>query len=122
MSVEAKVNYIELPARDLELVKEFFTDVFGWKFTDYGPEYTAFYAAEAGLDGGFYLADATSVSENGAALIVFYAPDLKPVIAKIVDAGGKICRDIFSFPGGQRFHFMDPCGNEYAVWSDPADA
>lgn len=57
-------------------------------------------------------------TQTGSALIVFYSKDLKQTQTKIVDAGGQVVKPIFSFPGGRRFHFCDPNGNEYAVWSD----
>lgn len=113
-----KINYLELPAKDIDKNKTFFSNVFQWQFTDYGPEYTAFSAKEAGLDGGFYLADVSSSTANGAVLIVFYSASLQDTENKIEQHGGEITKPTFSFPGGQRFHFTDPCGNEYAVWSD----
>jgi predicted enzyme related to lactoylglutathione lyase len=116
MPVHEKINYVELPARDLQAVKSFFEEVFGWRFTDYGPEYAAF--DNAGLDGGFYKSDMFASSEKGGALVVFYSDDLESTQAKITRAGGDIIKPIFSFPGGRRFHFSDPNGNEYAVWSD----
>lgn len=116
MHLHEKINYVEFPADDLAAVKAFFSQVFGWKFTDYGPEYCAF--NNAGLDGGFYKAELASSSQTGAALVVFYSEDLATSEAKISSAGGSIVKPIFSFPGGRRFHFADPCGNEYAVWSD----
>lgn len=112
-----KINYLELPANNLTATKAFFKTVFEWQFTDYGPEYTAF-SNRAGLDGGFYKADLQSSTQTGAALIVFYSQTLETTEAKIVAAGGVIVKPTFSFPGGRRFHFTDPCGNEYAVWSN----
>lgn len=111
-----KINYLELPARNLAANKVFFTDVFGWEFTDYGPEYCAFHGA--GIDGGFYQAPLCSNTQNGATLVVFYSLDLAQTETNITAAGGQIVKPVFSFPGGRRFHFADPCGNEYAVWSD----
>lgn len=111
-----KIDYVEFPARDLNAVKKFFQDVFGWQFTDYGPDYTAF--KDAGLDGGFYKADLKVEAAKGSALVVFYSETLEETEAKIKAAGGKLLKDIFEFPGGRRFHFADPNGNEYAVWSD----
>lgn len=116
MNPPEKINYVELPARNIEAVKLFFETVFGWSFVDYGPDYTAF--SNAGLDGGFFRADLTAATEKGSALIVFYSHNLEQTQAKIEDAGGNIIKPIFSFPGGRRFHFTDPNGNEYAVWSD----
>lgn len=116
MSKKDLINYVEFPAHDLNATKAFFTEAFGWSFVDYGPEYTAF--ANEGLDGGFYKSELSSTTENGAALIVFYGEDLQATMARVIDAGGEICKTIFSFPGGRRFHFREPSGNEFAVWSD----
>ena len=116
MNIHEKINYVELPARDLPATKLFFEQVFGWTFTDYGPEYCAF--SDQGLDGGFFQSDLSSCAANGAALIVFYSERLEETRQKIETAGGSIVKPIFSFPGGRRFHFSDPNGNEYAVWTD----
>ena len=116
MNEHEKINYVEFPAKDIKATKDFFATVFGWSFVDFGPEYTAF--SNEGIDGGFFQADLSASTENGSALIVFYSKDLKQTQAKIEGAGGSIVKPIFSFPGGRRFHFADPNGNEYAVWSD----
>jgi len=116
MNENEKINYIEFPAKDIEAVKAFFKGVFGWSFTDYGPEYTAF--ANAGIDGGFFKSDLSTNTSIGSALIVFYSQELEKTQSKIEQAGGKIIKPVFSFPDGRRFHFSDPNGNEYAVWSD----
>lgn len=107
------INYVEFKAHDLEKTKEFYTASFDWTFTDYGPTYIAF--SESGLQGGFEKTESEII--NGA-LIVLYHKDLFTIKNNIIKAGGKIAKDIFSFPGGQRFHFVDPAGNELAVWSD----
>ena len=117
MNQHEKINYVELPARDLLAVKAFFEQAFAWGFTDYGPEYTAF-SNSAGLDGGFYKAPLNSSAEKGSALIVFYSESLEQTLDKVKQAGGLIVKEIFDFPGGRRFHFTDPNGNEYGVWSD----
>jgi uncharacterized protein len=116
MDKHEKINYLELPAKDLTLAKEFFAKVFNWSFVDYGPDYVAF--SDAGIDGGFYKSDKNISTENGSALIVFYSDDLEQTQSKIEEAKGTILKPVFSFPGGRRFHFADPNGNEYAVWSD----
>lgn len=116
MSNHEKINYVEFPATDIEAVKAFFSQAFGWSFTDYGPDYTAF--NDGVLDGGFYKSDKHSSTTNGSTLIVFYSEDLESTQSKVESAGGSIVKETFSFPGGRRFHFADPCGNEYAVWSD----
>lgn len=111
-----KINYVEFPAKDMAQTKAFFYSVFGWTFADYGPDYIAF--ANQGLDGGFYRSDKSSSTEQGAALVVFYSKDLEQTLAKIQMSGGSMIKPIFNFPGGRRFHFADPNGNEFAVWSD----
>lgn len=116
MSNKEEINYLEFPAADLNTAKEFFSTVFNWGFVDYGPEYAAF--SNAGMDGGFYKSDKNMSTEKGSALVVFYTKDLESMITTIENAGGKIIKDIFSFPGGRRFHFSDPNDNEFAVWSD----
>ncbi len=112
MREDGKLDYLELPGGDLPVQKAFYADAFGWRFTDYGPEYAAF--AE-GLDGGFYAGGA-----DAAPVAVLYAHDLEAMQAKVLHAGGIILRSIFDFPGGRRFHFRDPAGNELAVWSSNA--
>lgn len=116
MKVHEKINYIEFPAKDINATKMFFTTALGWTFTDFGPDYTAF--ENEGLDGGFYRSEQTATTKKGSALVVFYSNALKETQTKIEKAGGTIIHEIFSFPGGRRFHFADPNGNEYAVWSD----
>jgi len=116
MSAHEKINYVEFPARDFGATKAFFTEVFGWEFTDYGPDYTAF--AGAGLDGGFYASESVASAATGSALIVFYSRNLEQTRGKVEKAGGHVVRPIFTFPGGRRFHFIEPSGNEFAVWSD----
>ena len=116
MNEHEKINYVEFPSKDIEATKAFFNSTFGWTFVDYGPEYTAF--SNEGLDGGFYKSDLSVSIQNGSALVVFYSKELENTQSKIEIAGGSIIKPIFSFPGGRRFHFGDPNGNEYAVWSD----
>lgn len=116
MNVHEKINYVEFPAKDMKATKAFFTTVFDWKFTDFGPDYVAF--SNAGLDGGFRKSDLKSSAAGGAGLIIFYSKDLEETEKKVERAGGTIIKPIFSFPGGRRFHFGDPNGNEFAVWSD----
>ncbi|WP_196137513.1 VOC family protein [Aliikangiella sp. G2MR2-5] len=111
-----KISYVEFPSRDLIKTKAFFSRVFDWTFTDYGPDYTAF--NNQGIDGGFFTSDKTVSTATGSALVVFYSKELETTKDKIIEAGGKLIKPIFSFPGGRRFHFADPNGNEYAVWSD----
>jgi len=110
---DQRIDYIEFPATDISATKRFYSDVFGWPFEDYGPEYTSF--QDGRLAGGF--TKAAPVQPAGP-LVVLYAANLEATEAKIKAAGGKIVKAIFSFPGGRRFHFTDPNGNELAVWSE----
>lgn len=116
MPTDQKVNYLELPACDLDAVEAFYHSAFGWSFTGYGTDYRAF--SDGSINGGFYRAPVASSTANGAALIVLYAKDLEATRATVLKSGGSVVKDIFPFPGGRRFHFSDPNGNELAVWSD----
>ncbi len=107
------INYIEFKAKDLNAIKEFYSKAFNWVFKDFGDTYIAF--SESGLHGGFEKTDDEIV--NGT-LTVLYHENLDVIQKAIISAGGKISRDTFEFPGGKRFHFLDPSGNELAVWSD----
>jgi len=110
---DRRVDYIEFPTTNIEESKRFYSEVFGWEFTDYGPDYTSF--TDGRLGGGFAVAPEVSA---GGPLVVVYATNLEKIEARIRESGGKIVKEIFEFPGGRRFHFTDPIGNELAVWSD----
>jgi uncharacterized protein len=107
-----RIDYIELPVDAVGAAKKFYGQVFGWRFTDFGPDYASF--DDGRLTGGFN-ADA---SQKLPPLIVIYARDLVASRDAVMKAGGRIRDDIFDFPGGRRFHFFDPAGNVLAVWSD----
>ncbi len=108
-----RIDYIEFPADSVPGMKQFFAAAFGWTFTDYGDDYSSF--SDGRLNGGI-TSDPTERPK--APLVVLYAIDLEASLAKVVAAGGTITKPIFSFPGGRRFQFSDPAGNELAVWSD----
>lgn len=116
MGTHLKINYIELPAENIELAKSFYGAAFGWSFEDYGPDYCAF--NDGDNEGGFYRSPMCSNSTEGAALVVLYAEDIAAAEAAVLESGGAIKTPVFSFPGGKRFHFLDPNQNELAVWSD----
>ncbi|UCF68053.1 MAG: VOC family protein [Acidobacteriota bacterium] len=115
---DKRIDYIEFPTTSIGTSKAFYADVFGWRFTDWGNEYSSF--EDGRLAGGLRLVDAV---EAGGPLVVIYALHLEAMQAKIEHSGGTIVESIFSFPGGRRFHFADPSGNVLAVWSDqePSD-
>ena len=110
---DKQIDYIEFPASGIAGTKQFYETVFGWKFEDYGPNYTSF--TDGRIAGGF-TTDRTTAQQG--VLVVIYSGDLPASQKQIESAGGKIVKPIFSFPGGRRFHFTDPAGNELAVWSD----
>lgn len=114
MRQTGKLDYIEMPATGgtLDSVKSFYSAAFAWSFTDYGPSYSAF---DEGLEGGFHT-DANEVLK--APLPVIYSERLEETLEAVEAAGGTIVRPIFAFPGGRRFHFKDPAGNELAVWGE----
>ncbi|MBA4803913.1 MAG: VOC family protein [Brevundimonas sp.] len=111
MREDGKLDYIELPGGDLAASKAFYGAAFGWRFQDYGPGYAAF---DEGIDGGL---DAQPEAVRQP-LPILYAGDLEAMQARVEGAGGVVTKPIFAFPGGRRFHFRDPAGNELAVWSE----
>jgi len=110
---DRRIDYIELPTTDMAATKAFYSDVFGWKMQDWGPDYASF---EDGRLAGGFRKEAGVV--RGGPLVIVYAVDLEAVAASVRRHGGTIVKEIFRFPGGRRFHFTDPSGNELAVWSD----
>ncbi len=112
MRENGKIDYVEQPGGSLPATKAFYAEAFGWSFTDYGPGYAAF---SEGLDGGFD-GDAAGLK---VPMVILYSTDLEAMLAKVTAAGGTITRPIFDFPGGRRFQFKDPAGNELGVWGDP---
>jgi uncharacterized protein len=111
---DRRIDYIEFPVPDVAVARRFYQTVFGWSFTDYGPDYSSF--EDGRLTGGFRGGEE---ARPGGALVVIYASDLERVLAAVGAAGGTITQPTFDFPGGRRFHFRDPSGHELAVWSDP---
>jgi len=110
---DRRIDYVEFKTSDMEASKAFYSSVFGWSFTDWGPDYASF--EDGRLTGGFHAAESV---ESGGPLVIIYAVDLPEVLAAVKSHGGSIVEDIFNFPGGRRFHFADPSGNILAVWSD----
>lgn len=107
------IHYIEFTAPDLAATKAFYGSVFGWQFQDWGPDYISF--EQAGIAGGFQRGTPT---RGAGALVVLYSTNLETTEAAVRAAGAPIVKPIFSFPGGRRFHFADPGGNELAVWGE----
>lgn len=114
MHAHHEIDYIEFLVRDIDASKRFYAAAFGWTFTDYGPDYAGIHGS-AREQGGLRRADSVP---KGGPLVVLYSADLEATHAAVKAAGGRIVQEIFSFPGGRRFHFEDPSGSELAVWSD----
>ncbi len=110
---DRRIDYIELPVTDVAATKRLYLSAFGWEFTDYGPDYTSF--MDGRLAGGLRKVDRPS---PGGVLVVIFALDLADAERRVRAAGGTIVTPAYSFPGGRRFHFADPSGNELAVWTD----
>jgi predicted enzyme related to lactoylglutathione lyase len=113
MREDGKIDYVEFPGADLFEIKRFYGEAFGWAFQDYGPSYVAFEGQ--GTDGGF---SADPEAAPARPMVVLFAHQLEDMLEKVRVAGGVITRPIFAFPGGRRFHFRDPSGNELGVWSE----
>jgi predicted enzyme related to lactoylglutathione lyase len=110
------IDYIEFAAADVMATRKFFEDVFEWKFQDYGPDYIAF--NNAGVEGGFYRANLASTTDKGGVLVVLFSDSIEASVVKVQENGGMITKSIFEFPGGRRFQFTEPSGNEMAVWTN----
>ncbi|MGE0354150.1 MAG: VOC family protein [Gemmatimonadales bacterium] len=110
---DRRIDYIELNVADIARAKAFYGGAFGWTFTDYGPDYCSF--ADGRLNGGFTTG---GKPRPGGPLVILYADDLEAMQERVEAAGGRIAKPIFAFPGGRRFHFLDPDGYELAVWSE----
>ena len=113
MSAENQIDYVEIPVTDLNRAREFFSSMFGWSFQEWGDDYMSF--NDGRLDGGFRRSTEPAVSTG--VLLVFYSDNLERDVDRVKALGAEISQEIFAFPGGRRFHFIDPTGNEYAIWS-----
>lgn len=110
-----KIDYVEFGSPDLEATRLFFETAFGWRFEEY-ENYLAFHGA--GLEGGIFPAELVGQTDRGGSLIVFYSLDIAASERLVRTHGAEIIKPCFAFSGGRRFHFTEPAGNEFAVWSD----
>jgi predicted enzyme related to lactoylglutathione lyase len=117
MRPENRIDYVEIPVTDLPKARTFLEAMFGWTFQSWGDEYMSF--SDGRLDGG--LRKAEQAAPATGVLLVLYSDDLERDVGRVRDLGGRISQDIFSFPGGRRFHFIDPVGTEFAIWSEIAE-
>ncbi|MGB5626412.1 MAG: VOC family protein [Woeseiaceae bacterium] len=114
MRAENRIDYVEIPVTDLQKTREFFSSLFGWSFQEWGDEYMSF--NDGHLDGGFRLSPEPAPSTG--VLLVFFSENLERDVERVKDLGATISQEIFAFPGGRRFHFVDPVGTEYAMWAE----
>jgi predicted enzyme related to lactoylglutathione lyase len=114
MSTENRIDYVEIPVTDVPRARAFFEAMFGWTFREWGDDYLSF--SDGRLNGGVRKSDESAPATG--VLLVFYSTDLERDVERVQELGGTISQDIFSFPGGRRFHFVDPVGTEFAIWSD----
>ena len=114
MRAEARIDYVEIPVADIEKTKAFFQSLFGWEFQDWGADYASF--GDGRLEGGLRRSDEPAPATG--VLLVFYSTDLERDVERVQSLGADISQPIFEFPGGRRFHFVDPAGSEFAMWSD----
>jgi len=117
MQAENRIDYIEIPVTDPTRARDFFAALMGWEFQDWGPDYISF--SDGRLSGGFRRAD--EAPPPNSVLLVFFSENLERDRTRVMELGATISQDIFEFPGGRRFHFLDPLGNEYAIWGEPED-
>ena len=110
---EAMIDYVEIPTTDLDRLRAFFEDLYGWEFQEWGPDYYSF--SDGRLDGG--LRRAESAAPSSGVLLVFYSEDLERDYDRVRELGASISQEIFTFPGGRRFHYVEPTGTEFAIWT-----
>ena len=118
MREENRIDYVEIPVTDLKKTREFFSALFGWSFQEWGDEYMSF--SDGRLDGGFRRSEQAAPSSG--VLVVFFSENLERDVERVQELGASISEPIFAFPGGRRFHFVDPVGTEYAIWSAKLDS
>lgn len=111
------IDYVELTATDLERTKRFYAEAFGWEFTDYGPGYAGIHprGGTGPEPGGIALGEPAG---TGGPLVLLFSADLGRTVAAVEAAGGRVVQGPYAFPGGRRFHFRDPSGNELGVWAE----
>jgi uncharacterized protein len=110
-----QIDYLEFGVTDMARAQRFYAEAFGWRFTHHGPEYAGIQREGGGEQGGFRL---EAEVRPGGPLVILYSEALDDTLGRVQAAGGEVTVEPFDFPGGRRFHFRDPSGNELAVWSE----
>jgi predicted enzyme related to lactoylglutathione lyase len=116
MRAEKRIDYVEIPVTDLNKARDFFAALFGWTFQSFGDDYMSF--NDGRMDGGFRRS--SEPAPVTGVLVVFFSTDIERDLDRVQQLGATISEPIFSFPGGRRFHFVDPTGTEFAIWSGNA--
>jgi len=111
------IDYIELPVAELAAAKRFYAEAFGWQFNDYGPQYAGIQGPGGGEAGGLNATE-PHLRTGGGPLVLLFSDDLDATVEAVRRAGGTVTREPYPFPGGRRFHFTDPSGNELGVWAE----
>lgn len=111
------IDYVELTVTDVEQAKRFYTEAFGWRFNDYGPEYAGIQSPQGESEVGG-LRREQEVRAGGGPFVLLYSADLDQSVEAVRNAGGQVVNGPYEFPGGRRFHFTDPSGNELGVWAE----
>ena len=117
MRAENRIDYVEIPVTDLNKALYFFADLFGWTFQSYGDDYMSF--SDGRMDGGFRRSSEPAPATG--VLVVFFSADIERDFDRVQQLGATISEPVFSFPGGRRFHFVDPTGTEFAIWTGDAE-
>lgn len=113
MRDEGRIDYIEIPVTDLDRSREFLSQLFGWEFQEWGPDYYSF--NDGRLDGGLRRSEEPAPASG--VLLVFYTQDIDRDYDRVKALGATISQEVIEFPGGKRFHFVDPVGTEFAMWT-----
>jgi len=113
MRDEGRIDYVEIPVTDLDTTRAFFEAFYGWEFQEWGPDYYSF--NDGRLDGGLRRSEEPAPASG--VLLVFYSQDLERDYDRVKELGATISQEIFEFPGGRRFHFVEPAGTEFAIWT-----
>ena len=117
MRAESCIDYVEIPVTDLNKARDFFSALFGWSFESWGDDYMSF--NDGRFNGGFRRA--TEPAPSTGVLLIFFSTNLERDFERVQELGATISEPIFPFPGGRRFHFVDPTGTEFAIWSDVSE-
>jgi hypothetical protein len=114
MHTHHAIDYIEFTVSDMPEAQRFYREAFGWSFTDYAPTYAGIKIGEREVGG----LSRTDPPRTGGPLVILFSEDLEASLSAVKAAGGRVVKEPFDFPGGRRFHFSDPAGNELAVWAE----